>query len=64
MIVNLIGITDLYRRFELTLPFNKISIDAFTTHVDNATKNCGNKGFVTIEALANELDASAWPQLD
>ena len=56
---SLMGVTDVYQRFELSLPFSRILIKSFLEKVDEAEKQCG-EGYVTIEALKAELSSPAW----
>lgn len=58
------GVTDVYQRFELSLPFARILIKSFLEKVNEAEKQCGEDGgFVTIEALKAELSSPAWASL-
>ena len=54
---------DVYERFELSLPFNKILIKDFQSKVYAAQKDCGNKDFVTVESLKKHFTTPAWISL-
>ena len=61
--MSLIGITDTYQRFELSLPFSRTLIKRFLGKLSDAEKNCGDEGFVTIEALEAQFQTDAWKGL-
>ena len=46
------GITEVYQLFEFHLPFNQTLIIKFIEILEIADKKCGQKDFVTIEALS------------
>lgn len=57
------NVKDQYLKFELALPFQRILINVFLKKVDNALKECGDSGFVTIEALRKQFTTQAWHEL-
>ena len=45
------GIRDVYARFEASLPFNRTLVTVLLKKIDEAEKECGDQGFVTLAAL-------------
>lgn len=56
-------LSDPYDKFEASLPFNRILLPIMLKQIDDADADCGAQGFVTIEALKNQLTSSAWEPL-
>ena len=56
-------INDLYKKFELSLPFARIRINHFMVRLQNAENECGSNGFVTVDLLSAELNSLAWADL-
>jgi len=61
--VNWSGINDLYERFEASLPFNRTLITVMMAKIDEATEDCGGKGFLNIPALRKALPTPAWADM-
>ena len=57
------SLSDQYLKFELSLPFCRTMVNRFFAKVEKADKECGEYGFVTFEALRQELSSSAWAGL-
>ena len=57
------NVKDQYLKFELSLPFQRILLNNFLKKVDNALKDSGDRGFVTIESLRKEFTTQAWHEL-
>ena len=60
---NLASISDLYKRFEQGTPFARTKFTAFKLALSNAHTECGEGGFVTMEALSKTLYTPAWQGL-
>ena len=62
---NLVGIKDLYKKWEYQTPFKRTSFKAFKLAVNAAAIDCGGteEGFVTIDSLANHLYTPAWKDI-
>ena len=62
---NLIGIKDLYQKWEFQTPFKRTSFKAFKMAVRAAAIDCGGteEGFVTIDSLAVHLYTPAWKDI-
>ena len=60
---NLASISDLYKRFEQGTPFARTKFTAFKQALANAHTECGEGGFVTMEALSKTLYTPAWQGL-
>ena len=60
---NLTWIRDPYAKFEASLPFSRILLPLMLKKVEDAEKKCGEKGYVTLAALADELKTEAWKDL-
>ena len=45
------GIRDVYARFEASLPFNRTLVTVMLKKIEEAEKECGEQGFVTLAAL-------------
>ena len=56
-------IADKYQRFELSLPFCRTKINHFAKHIDEAERDCGSKGYVTVEAMGRRFRTPAWNAL-
>lgn len=54
---------DAFEKFELSLPFCRTTIANFTENVRQAHIACGEKGWVTIDALCKVFQTPAWAQL-
>lgn len=67
------GISDLYERFEASLPFNRIKIGTMMTKIDEAEKAAlandggvlaeGVEPYVTLQSLRQALPTDAWRPL-
>jgi hypothetical protein len=57
------GISDLYERFEASLPFNRTLITVMMAKIDEANEECGGKGYFSIQALRKALTSPAWADL-
>ena len=57
------GISEVYQLFELQLPFVRTPVIRFMEILEAADKKCGEKGFVTIQSLSEELTTPAWEDL-
>ena len=60
---NLSNIKDRFARFELSLPFCRTTIKHYAKHIDEAEEECGNQGYVTVEAMAKKFRTPAWNAL-
>lgn len=49
--IDLGGIRDVYARFEAQLPFNRTLVSVLIVKIDEAEKECGEQGFITLAAL-------------
>ena len=61
------GLTDQYQIWEYGLPFKRVPFLAFKRAVKAAEKDCGDKGYVTIEALKERLvvpGVESWKALE
>ena len=58
------AISDKYRLFELSLPFNRIQVNHFIVKVKIAEQQAGAEGYVTLETLRAELATPAWKDLE
>ena len=56
-------VKDQFAKFELGLPFNRIYLNNFLKKVDDALKECGDEGFVTVESLRTQFTTPAWADL-
>lgn len=45
------GIRDVYARFEASLPFNRTLVTVMLKKIEEAEKECGEQGYVTLAAL-------------
>ena len=45
------GIRDVYARFEASLPFNRTLVTVMLKKIEEAEKECGEQGYVTLTAL-------------
>jgi len=55
---------DAYQRFELNLPFARHHCVEFWGVIVAAQKECGNEGYVTVDALREQLPGDVWKDLD
>ena len=62
--VNWEGISDAYARFEASLPFNRILVAQMFEKIEEAEKECGGQGYVTLQALRKALPTPAWAPLN
>lgn len=62
--VNWESMGDIYARFEAQLPFNRILVKDMIEKIDEAEKECGSAGFVTLQALRKALPSAAWEPLN
>ena len=62
--VDVSGIRDPYEKFERSLPFSRTLLPLFIKQVEEAEKACGDEGYVTLQALRNELKTGAWKDLE
>ena len=58
------GIRDVYARFEASLPFNRTLVTVLLKKIDEAEKECGDQGFVTLAALRTQLPTPSWKPLE
>ena len=61
--IDLEGISDPFAKFEASLPFNRTLVTLMLQKLDEAEKECGEEGFVTLAALRRQLSTSAWQPL-
>ena len=61
--IDLSGIRDPYAKFEASLPFSRTLLPLLFKQVEDAEKKCGEEGYVTLAALAEELKTAAWKDL-
>ena len=45
------GIRDVYAKFEASLPFNRTLVTVLIKKIEEAEKECGEQGYVTLAAL-------------
>ena len=57
------GVTDVFSIYEISLPFSRTLISRYWQKVKDAEKECGFKGYVTIDALKKGLATPAWADL-
>ena len=55
---------DAYQEFEASLPFARILISDMCEMIDHAESACGGTGFVTMKALREVLNSTAWNGLE
>ena len=58
--IDISGISDRYAKFEAGLPFARTLVTLMLSKIDEAEKECGDAGYVTLEALRKQLTTSAW----
>ena len=61
--IDLSGIKDPYAKFEASLPFNRTLVTQMLGKIDEAEKACGEEGYVTLEALREQLPTDSWKPL-
>ena len=45
------GIRDVYAKFEASLPFNRTLVTVLIKKIEEAKKECGDQGYVTLASL-------------
>jgi len=61
--VNINSINDPLAKFEASLPFKRTMMPIMSKKIYAAEKACGEEGFVTLQALREELITPAWGDL-
>jgi len=61
--IDVSGIKDPFAKFEASLPFNRTLVTLMLGKIDEAEKECGEQGFVTLKALRNQLSTDSWRPL-
>ena len=49
--IDISGISDVYAKFEASLPFNRTLVSVLIKKIDEAEKESGDQGFVTLASL-------------
>jgi len=61
--VDITGIKDPLAKFEASLPFARTLVTLMMQKIETAEEECGEQGFVTLEALSNHLTSPSWQAL-
>jgi len=61
--IDISGIRDPYAKFEASLPFNLTLVPQLIAKVEEAEKELGNQGFVTLEVMSQKFPTAAWAGL-
>ena len=62
--IDIQGISDPYEKFTSSLPFHRTVLPVMLKQIDDAEKDCGEEGFVTLASLRKQLTSSAWKPLE
>ena len=61
--IDLSGIKDPYEKFEASLPFNRTLVTQLIAKVEEAEKELGDNGYVTLEKMSEKFPTTAWAGL-
>ena len=62
--IDLGGISDVYARFEASLPFSRTLVVMIIKCIEEAEKACGDQGYVTLATLRAQLSSPSWKPLE
>ena len=61
--IDFAGIADPFEKFEMSMPFNRTLLAVMMAKIEEAHKECGGLGWVTVNSLAKVLPTRAWSPL-